>query len=195
MAEIAWKAALDRLKSGNERYQHDQLEGKLRDSARRQATTGGQKPYAIILTCADSRVVPEHVFDAGLGEIFVVRVAGNVPNPSSIASIEYAVAHLGTKLVLVMGHESCGAVDAALEGDDNGPNLNHLLAFIGPAIEAAEERSVNPVVRHNARLTAQALHGNSSIIAEAVKNSGVKVISAYYRLGSGAVEFDETEPA
>jgi carbonic anhydrase len=191
MAEMTWQEALNRLQAGNARYQKDQLEGRLRDHARRQATTGGQQPYAIILTCADSRVVPEHLFDTGLGEIFVVRVAGNVPNPSSIASIEYGIAHLGTKLVVVMGHESCGAVGAALEGGDNGPNLNHLLAFIQPAIDLAATKSVNTVVKNNTRLTAQALTGNSKIIADAVRGAGVAVISAYYNLGSGAVDFDD----
>jgi len=191
MAELTWQEALNRLRAGNKRYQKDQLEGKLRDHAQRQATTSGQQPYAIILTCADSRVVPEHLCDAGLGEIFVVRVAGNVPNPSSIASIEYAIAHLGTKLVVVMGHESCGAVGAALEGGDNGPNLNHLLEFIQTAIDSAADKSVSTVAKHNARLTAQALTSNSKIIADAVSGAGVTVISAYYNLGSGAVDFDE----
>jgi len=194
MAEMKWQAALDRLKSGNQRYQNDKLEGKLRDSAQRRTTTGGQQPYAIVLTCADSRVVPEYVFDTGLGEIFVVRVAGNVANPSSIASVEYALAHLGTKLVVVMGHESCGAVGAALEGGDNGPNLNHLIEFIQPAIDSVDDKSVHTVVKKNARLTMQALTKDSKIIADAVGSAGAKVISAYYSLGSGAVEFDETEP-
>ncbi len=96
-----WKDALTCLKSGNERFVKDQLEGKLKDAERKRALLSGQQPFAIILSCADSRVVPELAFDTGLGEIFVVRVAGNVGNPSSIASIEYAVAHLGSKLIVV----------------------------------------------------------------------------------------------
>lgn len=97
---------LDRLHAGNKRFVADKLDGKLQDSSRRDSLTSGQSPYAIVLSCADSRVVPELAFDTGLGEIFVVRVAGNVANTSSIASIEYAVAHLGTPVIVVLGHQS-----------------------------------------------------------------------------------------
>ena len=94
----------------------------------------GQKPYAVILTCSDSRVVPELIFDTGIGELFVIRIAGNVASPSSIASIEYAVTHVDVKLIVVLGHQNCGAVTAALGGVDNGKNIDHLLNFIQPAI-------------------------------------------------------------
>lgn len=93
---------LDRLKAGNARFVEDKLDGKLQDSSRRSTLTSGQQPYAIVLSCADSRVVPELAFDTGLGELFVVRVAGNIANPSSTASIEYAVAHCGSKVIIVM---------------------------------------------------------------------------------------------
>lgn len=106
---------ISRLKSGNENFVSDKLEGKCQDGNRRQSIEKKQEPFAIILTCADSRVVPEIIFDTGLGELFVVRVAGNIANTSSIASIEYAVAHLKTKLIVVLAHESCGAVTAALK--------------------------------------------------------------------------------
>jgi len=129
---LSWDKSLERLKSGNANFVSDSLDGKLQNSSRRQELTGGQKPYAIILSCADSRVVPELAFDTGMGEIFVIRVAGNTANASSIASIEYAVAHLGVNLIVVLGHESCGAVTAAIAGGDNGHNLNHLLAHITP---------------------------------------------------------------
>ena len=151
---LSSEVALARLKEGNARFVEDKLDGKLQDSSRRGNLTGGQEPYAIILSCADSRVVPELVFDTGLGEIFVIRVAGNVANTSSIASIEYAVAHLGVNLILVLGHESCGAVTAAIAGGDNGHNLNLLLAHIQPAISATDGADVNTVVKKNAELTA-----------------------------------------
>ena len=112
------KEVLSRLKVGNERFVADKLDGKLQCSSRRSALTGGQEPYAIILSCADSRVVPELCFDTGLGELFVVRVAGNVANTSSIGSIEYAVAHIGCPLLVVMGHQSCGAVTCLLYTSD-----------------------------------------------------------------------------
>lgn len=181
---------LQRLKDGNVRFENDQLEGSLQNGTRRKELTGGQKPYAIILSCADSRVVPELAFDTGLGELFVIRVAGNVANSSSIASIEYAVAHLGTTLIVVLGHQSCGAVTAAVSGGDNGYNLNHLLSHITPAIAASDEgASVNDVVKKNAEMTAKELASRSAIIGDAVANGGVQIVPAYYNLDSGKVEF------
>ena len=181
--------ALNRLAEGNARFVEDKLDGKLQNSHRRSELTGGQKPYAIVLSCADSRVVPELAFDAGLGELFVIRVAGNIANTSTVASIEYAVAHLDVKLIVVMGHESCGAVTAALGGGDAGRNLNHLLAHIVPAKAAAESDDVNTVVKKNAELTAQELVDRSAIINDAMINKGLFIVPAYYHLGSGAVEF------
>jgi carbonic anhydrase len=183
--------SLNRLIEGNERFVNDQLNGNLQDSSRREALEGGQNPYAIILSCADSRVVPELTFDTGLGEIFTIRVAGNVANSSSIASIEYAVAHLGSKLIVVLGHQSCGAVTAAVAGGDNGEHLNHLLGHISPAIEASgSEASITDVVKKNAQMTGDALKAKSSIIANAVNAGDVKIVSAYYNLDSGKVDFD-----
>lgn len=185
---LSWEIALKRLKAGNKNFVEDSLDGKLQNSSRRTELTGGQKPFAIILSCADSRVVPELSFDTGLGEIFVIRVAGNTANASSIASIEYAVAHLGVNLIVVLGHEACGAVTAAIAGGDNGHNLNHLLAHITPAIAASEDKAVNAVVKKNAEVTAIALAERSSIISDAL-NNGLKIIPAYYNLNSGEVEY------
>ncbi|PHI21489.1 carbonic anhydrase [Lewinellaceae bacterium SD302] len=180
---------LDRLKAGNERFTEDKLDGKLQNSERRNGLTGGQEPYAIILSCADSRVVPELAFDAGLGELFVVRVAGNIANSSSIASIEYAVAHIGSPVIVVLGHESCGAVTAAVNGGDNGYNLNHLLAHVAPALNAsAEGATVNDVVKKNAEMTAKELVSRSAIIKGAVDSGKLKIVPAYYNLGSGKVD-------
>jgi carbonic anhydrase len=180
---------IQRLKDGNERFVADKLDGKLQDSSRRNSLTGGQEPYAIIVSCADSRVVPELAFDTGLGELFVLRVAGNVANTSTIASIEYAVAHLKTPVIVVMGHESCGAVTAAVGGGDNGYNLNHLLAHVAPAIAASGDVPVNDVVKKNAELNAKELAERSSIIGGAVKDGNCEIVSAYYELGSGKVSF------
>ena len=182
--------ALAKLKAGNKNFVADKLDGKLQDSSRRKDLTGGQSPYAIILSCADSRVVPELAFDSGLGEIFVIRVAGNVANTSSIASIEYAVAHLGVNLIVVLGHESCGAVTAAIAGGDNGYNLNHLLAHIEPAKAASRDKSVNGVVKKNAKMTAKELADRSEILGKAAaKKNGLQIVPAYYNLGSGKVDF------
>jgi len=180
---------LARLVEGNERFIADKLDGKLQDSNRRQELTGGQEPHAIVLGCADSRVVPELIFDSGLGELFVVRVAGNIVNSSSLASIEYAVAHCGSKVIMVLGHEACGAVTAAVAGGDNGYNLNHLLSHITPAIAASDEgATINDVVKKNANLNAEELVKRSNIIGNAVSKGDVKIVSAYYNLGSGKVE-------
>ena len=189
MANKTWQEALERLKQGNDNFVQDKLDGKLQDSSRRESLTGGQQPYAIILSCADSRVVPELAFDTGLGELFVLRVAGNVANTSTIASIEYAVAHLGTNLIVVLGHESCGAVTAAVGGGDNGYNLNHLLAHIAPAIAKADSSEVNTVVKKNAELTSEELAARSPIIGGAVSKGSLKILPAYYNLGSGKVDF------
>ncbi|MDG2455868.1 MAG: carbonic anhydrase [Bacteroidia bacterium] len=181
---------LNRLGEGNTRFTGDKLESKLQDSARRDELTTGQQPHTIVLSCADSRVVPELAFDAGLGELFVLRVAGNVANTSTIASIEYAVAHCGSTLIVVLGHQSCGAVTAAMGGGDNGHNLNHLLAHIAPAIASApDEASVNDVVKINAQKTSGELVSRSSIIRDAVSSGSVKIVSAYYNLDSGKVDF------
>jgi len=186
---ISWQDSLARLKEGNERFVSDRLDGKLQNSDRRSALTGGQQPYAIILSCADSRVVPELAYDTGLGEIFVIRVAGNIANTSTIASIEYAVAHLGTNLIVVLGHESCGAVTAALAGGDAGYNLNHLLAHILPAKAASDDPSVNGVVKKNAELTGNALAARSEIIGDAMDSGKLKIMPAYYNLGTGKVDY------
>lgn len=180
---------IERLKEGNNRFVSDKLEGKLQDGPRRESLTGGQEPWAIVLSCADSRVVPELAFDTGLGELFVVRVAGNVANTSSMASIEYAVANLGTKVIVVLGHESCGAVTAAVAGGDNGYNLNHLLSHVAPAIAASgDNAAIADVVKKNAELNAEELVNRSAIIKNAVESGGLKIVPAYYNLGSGAVD-------
>jgi len=157
-------AALKILKEGNKRFAADKLKHELQNADRRGKLTGGQAPFAIILSCADSRVVPELAFDAGLGE-------------------KYAVAHLDVNLIVVLGHESCGAVSAAVGGGDNGHNLNHLLAHITPALGS---KSVNSVVKKNAKLQAKDLASRSEIIGGA---KGLKILPAYYELSSGKVKW------
>jgi len=182
--------ALSRLKEGNKRFVENQLNRVAADQTTKQALVKGQSPYAIILSCADSRVVPELMFNAGMGELFVVSVAGNVANTSSLASMEYAVAHLGTRLIVVLGHQNCGAVTAAVQGGDNGPNINHLLDYIKPAIEGSSNpNAVDEVIRKNAELTKKVIIRDSEIIRKAVDAGKVEVVQAYYHLDSGKVEF------
>ncbi len=179
-----------RLTAGNARFVEDKLDGKLQDSNRRNTLVSGQEPHTIVLSCADSRVVPELAFDAGLGELFVVRVAGNVANSSSLASMEYAVANCGSKVIVVLGHQSCGAVTAAVNGGDNGYNLNHLLGHITPAISASKAGdSVNEIVKINAQMTAEELVNRSTIIGDAAKRGDIEIVSAYYSLETGEVTF------
>lgn len=178
----------ERLKEGNKRYVEDK-ENPTSDQGLRNSLTGGQQPFAIILSCADSRVVPEMIFDCNIGDLFVVRVAGNIANMSSMASIEYAVAHLNCKLILVLGHESCGAVTAAVNGGDNGPNLNHLVDHITDAVQAGEGKELAEVIKINAANNAKTLASNSQIIGDAVANNKVEIKSGYYNLGSGVVDF------
>lgn len=187
------EAIIERLKAGNARFVADKAEGKLRDSDRRGELTDGQQPWAIILSCADSRVVPELAFDTGLGELFVCRVAGNIANTDTIASIEYAVANIGSPVIVVLGHDSCGAVTAAIKGGDNGYNLNHLLAQILPAVEQCDSDDVNDVVRLNAELSVDDLINRSEIIGDAVDDGNVVIVPAFYDLKDGSVTFLELE--
>jgi carbonic anhydrase len=190
-------AALKKLKDGNGRYlSHAPIHySNLKERA---DFSNGQKPYAAILSCADSRVSPEIMFNVGLDEVFVIRVAGNIADTTSIASIEYAVAELNTNLIVVLGHEGCGAVNAALANADGtldlGYNLNALLAHISPAVAAAGKKTANPdarlakTVKANAKLTAKELRTRSPIIAKA---RGVKIVWGYYHLIKGKVDFSD----
>ena len=189
---VSAEEALKRLKEGNKRYAADNplpIKENLRDQDRRNDTVDGQKPWAIVLTCADSRVAPELIFDTGIGELFVIRVAGNIANTSSIASIEYAVHELKTQLIVVLGHQNCGAVKAALTPADLGYNLNHLLAHLVPAVEQCKGKGdVNTCVKKNAELQCKELLSRSSIIRDAEKNGKLEIVDAYYNL-TGKVDF------
>ena len=163
---LSAKAALEKLKAGNQRFLgHDPVN--YPTEKERKPFNDGQAPYAIILSCADSRVSPELMFNAGLDELFVIRVAGNIATTEAIASIEYAVAHLNTNLIVVAGHEACGAVGAALANDkqttDLGYNLNTLVSHITPAISAASKKkaykndAMTATIKENAKLNVQEL--------------------------------------
>ncbi len=193
------KKILKRLQCGNKRFMKDKLKNEKQDSTQRKKWEKTQEPFAIVLSCADSRVVPELVFDTGLGELFVIRVAGNIANVSSIASIEYAVAVLKCKYILVLGHEKCGAVDAAMStGDAPSDNLSQLIGHILPAVNACKcesskgkKPSLKNVVIENAHHSASELVRCSGIIRDAVRNSELEIHTGYYHLASGEVEFDK----
>lgn len=181
--------ALDLLLAGNARF----VEGKSTGhdlAARREEVADEQQPYAVVLSCSDSRVPSELVFDATLGDLFVCRVAGNVLDPFVVGSIEYAVAHLSPVLVMVMGHERCGAVTAAVElvngGGSPGGSIHAVVDALGAVLEPG--MSVDEGVRANALAGARALPERSAIVREAVESNALRVVPAVYSLDSGRVE-------
>ena len=189
--------ALTRLKEGNRRFLENQATHPRGDDARRQELVSGQRPFSIILGCADSRVAPELVFDEGLGDLFVIRVAGNIADDAVLGSIEYAVAHLGVNLVVVLGHQSCGAVNAAVENVDvQGPatqtHIDSLIDAIRPAVQAAREKGSDGLllqsIHQNAKNVASAI-AQSEPVLQGLATAGVKVVPAYYGLENGSVEF------
>ena len=186
--------ALELLHKGNDRY----VEGvsKRHDfTHEREALVAGQNPYACILSCADSRIAPEYAFDSGRGDLFVCRVAGNFVNDDIIASFEYAVANLGAPLIMVLGHESCGAVDATLKSLKSNTtlpgHLPSLLANLAAAAKAGADMPGDPLanaIRQNVINNVAALKSASPILSATVSEGKLKVVGAVYRLASGRVE-------
>lgn len=196
-ANLTAADALTRLKEGNRRFIENQASHPRGDSARRQELVSGQQPFTIVLGCADSRVAPELVFDEGLGDLFVIRVAGNIADDAVLGSIEYAVANLGVNLVVVLGHQSCGAVNAAVENVDvQGPatntHIDSLIDAIRPAVLAAREKGGDALlqqsIHQNARDVAGAIAGSEPVL-QGLATEGVKVVPAYYSLEDGSVSF------
>jgi carbonic anhydrase len=151
---------------------------------------GGQHPFAVILGCADSRVSPELLFDQGLGDLFVIRVAGNIADDAVLGSIEYAVEHLGTRLVVVLGHEKCGAVSAAVEGGEAAGHLKALVAAIRPSVESTAGDpgdKVHNCVVANALRVARQLRESQPVLKEYVEKKGLKVVAADYALDTSKV--------
>lgn len=177
--------ALERLKEGNRRYVS--AGGGIGDvsSARREQTLTSQHPYAIIITCSDSRVIPEAIFSAGIGDLFVIRIAGNVIDDHQLGSIEYAADHLGSGLLVVLGHDHCGAVDAALHHEPSG-----YIKFITDEIVKAigDERDEYKACCLNAVHSKNVIEQSLRIQADE-REHGLKVVTAMYRLETGEVEF------
>jgi carbonic anhydrase len=174
--------ALRLLKEGNERYVRGELVRKDNYAADRKILSEGQKPFAVILTCSDSRAAPEIFFDQKLGDIFTIRNAGNVADTVSQGSLEYAVKHLQTKLVVVIGHSSCGAVTAAHSGGRLPPNIEYIVSKIKPALEKGGD--VDEVIHTHVRLTVDLLRQN-----EIVKEEEAAVVGAYYDIHTGIVSW------
>jgi len=166
--------------------------------ARRKELVGGQHPFAVILGCADSRVSPELLFDQGLGDLYVIRVAGNIVDDAILGSIEYAIEHLGTKLILVLGHEKCGAVSAAVEGGEATGHLKALIAAIQPSVRATANDpgdKIHNCVIANARRVAREIRESEPMLKEYVERKGLKVVAADYLLDTGKVNvIDASRP-
>jgi len=195
--------ALERLRAGNRRFVAD---ARRRDAsagqARRAEVADGQEPFAIILGCADSRVPAEIVFDQGLGDLFVIRVAGNIVAPSQIGSVEFAAERYHTRLVVVLGHSRCGAVLATLEElqrptERQSRNLRSIVDRVRPSVEALlqtklrhdEEALVREAVRANVRVSAGQLRHGSDVLEQLIQEQGLVVVGAEYSLETGVVDF------
>ena len=208
MPIISAAVALDRLKEGNRRFVAN-VRGHeaLANEARRIELTAGQEPFAIVLGCSDSRVPAEIVFDQGLGDLFVIRVAGNIVAPSQIGSVEFAAERFGTRLVVVLGHSRCGAILATLDElhrptDKQSRHLHSIVDRIRPSIEAllATERHrdadalVSDAVRANVRVSASQLRHGSGILEHLIEREGLVVVGAEYSLETGEVDFFDGVP-
>lgn len=183
--------ALAKLLEGNARFVSGATTHPNQTAERRAALASGQAPFAIVLTCSDSRVAPEIYFDQGLGDLFVVRNAGNVLDDHIIGSIEYAIEHLHARLVVVIGHEKCGAVAATVAGGHAPGHIHSIVESIEPAFESVKGQDgdkLDPTVRANARRVADLLNHIEPIISEAVTAGQVKVVAGRYDLASGKIE-------
>jgi carbonic anhydrase len=200
--------ALDRLREGNRRFTSD-VRGldALTSQSRRHELAAGQEPFAIILGCSDSRVPAELVFDQGLGDLFVIRVAGNIVAPSQIGSVEFAADRFGTRLVVVLGHSQCGAIEATLEElqrptETQSRNLRSIVDRIRPSVEgllSTELRHdkvalLRQAVRANVRASADHLRHGSEILEHLIQNDGLLVVGAEYSLETGRVEYFDGGP-
>jgi carbonic anhydrase len=197
--------ALERLKEGNQRFVSGATSLKrIKSQKRRIDLLAGQEPFAVVLGCSDSRVPVEIVFDQGLGDLFVIRVAGNIVASSQIGSVEFAAEHFGTRLVVVLGHTHCGAVQATLDelqrpSDNQSPNLRSIVSRIRPAVEGLLETELRndplalkkQAVRANVRVAASQLRNGSAILEGLIQHEGLLVVGAEYALETGVVTFFE----
>lgn len=191
-ATLTADQALKTLQEGNTRFANDKSREAQPQSRRRLDLVNGQRPIAVVLTCSDSRAAPEIVFDKQLGELFVVRVAGNVGGPEVYASIEYALAELKTPLVVVLGHTQCGAVDAALKGQEQPtPNLAHLVELIhtGTDLPHDHDAELGAAIHNNVLFQTSMLTGRSKIIRDFTTKHGVRIVPAIYDLKTGVVHW------
>src|SRR5437868_12407482 len=192
---VAPPEAISKRKEGNGRYTSGNLQHPGQTTERRAELAKTQHPFATIVSCSDSRVPPEIVFDQGLGDLFIVRVAGNVINDEGLGSVEYSVDHLGSRLILVLGHQNCGAVKAAREtiaAKGNAPgHIESLVTAIKPAVEATAKEDLDATIKANVKHVVDALRSSTPILKGKVDSGEMKVIGGYYNLDIGSVTFLE----
>ena len=200
---ISPQAALERLREGNQRFASGVRSiDTLLSQAQRSELVSGQEPFAVILGCSDSRVPVEIIFDQGLGDLFVIRVAGNIVAPSHIGSVEFAAEAFGTRLVVVLGHSSCGAVTATVDelqrpSESRSPNLRDIVDRVRPSVEGLlktdlrnrRDALIQEAVRANIRASADHLRHGSKVLEDLIKNDGLLVVGAEYSLETGLVDF------
>ena len=179
--------ALERLMEGNRKYvETDMSNGDVSYKARLKTAGKGQEPFAVVVTCSDARVIPETIFSAGIGELFVIRVAGNVIDDHQLGSIEYAAGHLGTRLIVVMGHTNCGAIGAAFHPDDDNKYIRFILHEIREAIR--DEKDPEKACILNVKHSVAAVEESLEIQKEEHEHS-LKVVGALYHIDTGKVDF------
>jgi carbonic anhydrase len=203
---ISAREALNALRQGNHRFVTEQRREDADNTARRRALAARQEPFAIILGCSDARVPAEIVFDQGLGDLFVIRVAGNIVAPSQVGSVEFAAEAFGTRLVVVLGHSNCGAIHTTLQQlarpwREQSRNLSSIVDRIRPAVEALLDGEVRDLaelehraVRANIRMSADHLRHGSDVLEQLIRSDGLLVVGAEYSVDTGVVDFFDGLP-
>lgn len=189
---VSGKDARQRLVDGNKRYSDAKMTCPDSTAARRAEVAKGQHPFAAIVSCSDSRVPPEIIFDQGLGDLFVVRLAGNIVDDDALGSIEYAVEHLGVRYIMVLGHERCGAVEAAVKGGAVPGHIGSLVTAIEPAVDKARLESgdlLENAVRENVVMVVGRLRSSKPILEDLVKKGELTIEGGRYDLDAGTVTF------
>lgn len=184
--------ARQKLLDGNKRYVEEKFSHPGQTAERRAEVSKGQYPFAVIVSCSDSRVPPEVIFDQGLGDLFVIRLAGNILDDAALGSIEYAVEHLGVKYIMVLGHERCGAVGATVKGGEAPGHIGRLIEAIKPAVDKVRNDPgdlLDNAVRANVLMVVQQLKSSAPILEEFVHKNGLTIEGARYDLDDGVVVF------
>ena len=184
--------ALKKLMDGNRRFVSETYDRGDIGPGRRAEISKGQRPFAVIVDCSDSRVVPEFIFDQGLGDLFVIRTAGNIVDDIAIGIVEYAVKHLGVRLVLVLGHDDCGAVKATVAGGKAEGHIDAILQAIGPGVAVARQKPGNLLdnaIAQNVDMVINRLQSAQPILAQALQTGDVRIVGGVYHLKDGSVDW------